>query len=384
MHATTACTMETLLGDSFFKLGIFGCLEKKMNTLIPHQRLSCRPTDFILSQFQQYNEKYLRRFIAKKYLQWTSSARAGISQLLSPSERVGIPSFTCSVVATAVTHAGAVPVFIDSGVIAKAEDIEKHITKIDTLLLPYNFGFMPQMDKITALCRKHKVRLIEDCAQAIGATSGGKLAGSFGEAAVYSFGISKNIGFFGGMVATDTQFFYKGKFCPIIPRYKSYAEAFLGNIFFNPYVYRWTEPLLKLGFTKETVIPYTVPDFAKYVVLAQARHYERMLALRRSNAAYLMRELAGCVEFVTPEAGTEPAWLYFALLHNNRDALRTRLLNGGIDIRPLHTFGDVSKNSRKSADIEHRHLAFALLRQRAEIEEIAHAIKQAIKNEARH
>ncbi len=354
-----------------------------MNALIPHQRLSCRPTDFILSQIQQYNEKYLRSFIAKKHLQWTGSARAGISQLLSQGERVGIPSFTCSVVAAAVTYARAVPVFIDSGVIAKAEDIEKHITRIDTLILPHNFGFMPQMDKITALCRKHKVRLIEDCAQALGATSGGKSAGSFGEAAVYSFGISKNIGFLGGMVATDIPFFYKGRFCPIIPRYKLYAEAFLGSIFFNPYVYRWTEPLLKHGFTKESVIPYTVPDFAKYVVLAQARHYERMLALRRSNAAYLMKELAGYVEIVMPEAGTEPAWLYFVLLHNNRDQLRARLLTAGVDIRPLHTFGDISKNSRKAADIEHRHLAFALLRQRAEIEEIAHAIKQAIKNEAR-
>ncbi len=354
-----------------------------MKTLLAHQRLSCNPLDFLLAQFIPYNEKNLRSFIPKPHVQWIGSARAGISYLLSPGEKVGLPSFTCRVVAAAVAHAKAVPVFIDAGAIVKAEDVEKHIAKIDTLLIPYNFGFVPQMDKIAALCRKHSVRLIEDGAQALGATSKGKLCGSFG-AAVYSFGISKNIGFMGGLLATESPSFYKGKFYPILPRYKVYTEAFLARVFFNPYVYPLTEQLLTHGFSNENVIPYAMPDFAKYGVLVQARRYASMLALRRSNAAYLMKELVGHIDFVKPEPETEPAWLYFVLLHKDRERIRVSLLKEGIDVRPLHTFGDMSGSGEKAAAVERNHLAFALLRSRVEVEQIAAAIKRVMKNETSH
>lgn len=350
-----------------------------MKTLIAHQRLSTVPWDFIAAHGLSYSEKALRLFIPKQNIQWTGSARAGISQLLSPGEKVGLPAFTCHVVHDAIIHAGAIPIFIDAGAIVTVGDIEKHIKKIETLLIPYNFGFMSSMEKIKALCKKYNVRIIEDCAQALGATADNKMAGSFGDAAVYSFGISKNIGLIGGIVATETPFLYQGTNYPLVLRYKEYIKAMIQGAFFHPLVYQWTKKFLPQDQTT-TIKNYILPDYAKYVLLAQARRYPTILAQRRSNAAYLLQELAGYVDMIKPEPGTNPAWLYFVFLHNNRDALRTRLLHEGIDVQPLHTFCDVSKTGEKAMLMEKNHLAFALLRPRHEIEMIVQIIKRVVRN----
>lgn len=348
--------------------------------LIAHQRLSTHPWDFVQAQFSPYSEKVLQQFIPKQHLQWTSSARAAISQLLHPGEKVGLPAFTCSVVADAIAHAQAEAVFFDAGVIPTPSDIEKHIKKIDTLVLPYNFGFLPAMEKIVALCKKHQVRLIEDCAQALGATAYGKYAGSFGDAAVYSFGISKNIGVMGGMLASDAPFLYRGESYPFLQKYAAYAKALVSHMLFHPFAYSLTQKILPYAQDAGEHLPYTMPDFAKFLVLAQAKRYHQMLALRRSNALFLLHELADYFDLIKPEEGTNPAWLYFVFFHKNRDALRLRLLKEGVDVRPLQTFCDVSGKSEKASAAEKTHLAFALLRPRWEIEKFAQAVKHVMKN----
>ncbi len=348
--------------------------------LIAHQRLSTRPWDFVQAQFSPYAEKALHEFIPKQHLQWTSSARAAISQLLHPGEKVGLPAFTCSVVADALVHAQAEIIFIDAGVIPTIADIEKHIKKIDTLLLPYNFGFLPAIEKIVALCKKHQVRLLEDCAQALGATAQGKYAGSFGDAAVYSFGISKNIGVMGGMLATDAPFLYRGEAYPFLQKYAAYAKALSSHLFFHPFAYSLTQKILPYTHDAGEHLSYAMPDFAKFLVLVQTKRYHHMLALRRNNAAFLLRELSGYLDMVKPEEGTNPAWLYFVFFHKNRDALQVRLLKEGIDVRPLQTFCDVSKKSEKALLAEKTHLAFALLRPQWEIEKFAQAVKHVMKN----
>jgi len=347
--------------------------------LLAHQRLSTRPWDFACAQFLPYSEKALRQFIPKQHLQWTSSARAALNQLLHPGEKVGLPAFTCSIVGDAIVHAQAEPVFIDAGVIATVSDVEKQIKKIDTLLLPYNFGFLPSLDKIVALCKKHQVRLVEDCAQALGATAQGKYAGSFGEAAVYSFGISKNIGVLGGLLATDTPFLYRGKPYPLCQKYAGYAKSFFSNFFFHPFLYPAARKLLPYAQTSHEQCHYSLPDFAKFLILAQARRYHQMLAVRLENAAFLLRELH-FLDVARPEEGTNPAWLYFVFFHKNRDALRLRLLQEGVDVAPLQTFCDVSKKSEKAGIAEKTHLAFALLRPKWEIEKFAQAVKRVMRN----
>ena len=69
------------------------------------------------------------------------------------------------------------------------------------------YGQAAGMDKITEICEKHSLKLIEDCAQSHGAKYKGKMTGTFGDAGCFSFYPSKNIGAFGdgGAIVTDDE-----------------------------------------------------------------------------------------------------------------------------------------------------------------------------------
>ncbi|ADR20900.1 glutamine--scyllo-inositol aminotransferase [Marivirga tractuosa] len=86
-------------------------------------------------------------------------------------------------------------------------DLERRITvKTKALILPHLFGLLhPEIDKISSICKQNNIVLIEDCAQAHGASLNGKLAGTFGDVAVFSFYPTKNLAALGdaGAIATN-------------------------------------------------------------------------------------------------------------------------------------------------------------------------------------
>jgi dTDP-4-amino-4,6-dideoxygalactose transaminase len=84
--------------------------------------------------------------------------------------------------------------------------IEAHITSRTKVIMPvYLYGQIAAMDEIGALARKHRLAVIEDAAQAVGAEIGGRRAGTLGQIGCFSFFPSKNLGAFGdaGAVTTD-------------------------------------------------------------------------------------------------------------------------------------------------------------------------------------
>ncbi len=107
-----------------------------------------------------------------------------------------------------VTANGAVPVFVEPDAYygIDADRIEEKITgRTKAVLAVHLYGIPSQMDKIVRICREHGLRLVEDCAQSHGASYGGKMTGTFGDAGCFSFYPSKNLGAFGdgGAVITD-------------------------------------------------------------------------------------------------------------------------------------------------------------------------------------
>ena len=107
-----------------------------------------------------------------------------------------------------ITIAGATPVFAepDEYFSLNPDEIEKRITaNTKAVMVVHLYGQAAQMDKITALCKKHGLKLIEDCAQSHGAKFGDRMTGTFGDIGCFSFYPSKNIGAFGdgGAVITD-------------------------------------------------------------------------------------------------------------------------------------------------------------------------------------
>jgi len=128
---------------------------------------------------------------------------------IGPGDEVICPSFTFFATASAVWRVGAKPVFVDidpQTLNIDADCIERAITPATKAIIPVHlFGQCADMDKILELARLHNLHVVEDVAQAIGATHRGRPAGSMGAIGCLSFYPTKNLGGFGdgGMLTTN-------------------------------------------------------------------------------------------------------------------------------------------------------------------------------------
>ena len=109
-----------------------------------------------------------------------------------------------------ITMNGATPVFIepDEHYGMDPEKIEQAITdKTKAVLVTHLYGMASKMDEIVSICKKYKLKLVEDCAQSHGACFDGKMTGSFGDIGCFSFYPSKNLGAFGegGAITTNDE-----------------------------------------------------------------------------------------------------------------------------------------------------------------------------------
>lgn len=110
-----------------------------------------------------------------------------------------------------ITMNGATPVFVepDQYFGIDADQIETKITeRTKAILVVHLYGIASQMDKIVELCKKHHLKLVEDCAQSHGACFDGQMTGTFGDVGCFSFYPSKNLGAFGdggAVVVNDEQ-----------------------------------------------------------------------------------------------------------------------------------------------------------------------------------
>jgi dTDP-4-amino-4,6-dideoxygalactose transaminase len=117
--------------------------------------------------------------------------------------------FTFFATAGVISRLGAKPVFVDVNPETYNIDpgkIEEQVTKKTRAIIPVHlYGQMAQMKPIMGIAQLHGLLVIEDCAQAMGATQDGKQAGSFGDIGCFSFYPAKNIGAFGdaGLVVTN-------------------------------------------------------------------------------------------------------------------------------------------------------------------------------------
>ncbi|MBS3124399.1 DegT/DnrJ/EryC1/StrS aminotransferase family protein [Candidatus Woesearchaeota archaeon] len=367
--------------------------------LLSQQRLSTRPLDLARSLFfnnkrevkdsKNKEEEVLNNYIPHQYHYWTGSGREALRQILinlmnSGIKTIGVPAFTCHVVLDAVKRAGCLPIFYDCGIVAEEKVVSKIIGKVDALLVCYNFGFMPNMKKISEICKKNKVILIEDCAQALGASYDNEPAGSFGDYAFYSFGISKNINFAGGLIASKKELKIE-----VLPRlhflrlFKTIIEVLVAPLFFNKHIYPFSLRLLKKELKKEQeALSYSLPKFAQRIILFQMQHYDKILQLRRNNEELLQKILNSQNGFTTTQK-TKSSALYLVLLNQNREYIKSELLKRGVEFGVMNTFRcfDDYKLAKKA---EQEHLTFALYRSLKDInlvKEVLLDVLQSNKNE---
>jgi dTDP-4-amino-4,6-dideoxygalactose transaminase len=113
-------------------------------------------------------------------------------------DEVILPPFTFIASAWGVTYVGAKPVFADveEGTFnLDPKAVEAAITpRTKGLVIVHLFGLPARMDELMAIARRHRLFVIEDCAQAVGARYQGTPVGLFGDAATFSFYPTKNLG----------------------------------------------------------------------------------------------------------------------------------------------------------------------------------------------
>ncbi len=128
---------------------------------------------------------------------------------IGEGDEVIVPSNTYIATALAVTYVGAKPVFVEPTLETfniDASRIEEAVTARTKAIMPVHlYGRACDMDPIMAISKKHNLRIVEDCAQAHGATYKGRKIGTFGDAAGFSFYPGKNLGALGdaGAVVTN-------------------------------------------------------------------------------------------------------------------------------------------------------------------------------------
>jgi dTDP-4-amino-4,6-dideoxygalactose transaminase len=128
---------------------------------------------------------------------------------IKPGDEVITPAYSFFATAGCVTRLGATPVFVDidpDTYNLSPEKLLAAITERTRAVIPVHlYGQMAKMDQLMEIARHHRLYVIEDAAQAIGAEYNGRRAGSMGDFGCYSFFPSKNLGGFGdgGMVTTN-------------------------------------------------------------------------------------------------------------------------------------------------------------------------------------
>jgi len=138
------------------------------------------------------------------------TAMAGLE--IGPGDEVILPAWTWYADYDAVVLCGALPVFveIDESLAMDPKEIEAKITPRTKAIVPSHLqGGVADMDPILEIARKHKLRVVEDCAQCCGGRYKGKYVGSIGDMGINSFQLSKTItsGEGGAVTSNDAKLF---------------------------------------------------------------------------------------------------------------------------------------------------------------------------------
>lgn len=162
-------------------------------------------------------EQALGRRLNTRHAHVCSSGTAALSTALAAcgigaGDEVILPPFTFVADLEMVLLAGAVPVFaeIDQTLCLDPRSVASAITpKTKAVLVVHMCGSMARIDALVELCRTHKLILIEDAAQAAGATFRGKSLGTFGKIGCFSFDYVKTVTCGeGGAIVTDDEQIY--------------------------------------------------------------------------------------------------------------------------------------------------------------------------------
>ena len=281
---------------------------------------------FILGEEVESFEKEVAKYCGTKY---ATGVASGTDALILALKALGIGQgdevittpFTFFATAEAISIVGAKPVFVDIDTKTYCINpalIEDAITKNTKAIMPVHlYGQCADMDKILEIAKVNNLKVIEDTAQAMGATYKGKQAGSMGDAGTLSFFPSKNLGAFGdgGMVITnDKAMADKIKMLRVHGSAIRYVHSVIGT-------------------------NSRLDALQAAVLRVKLKHLDKSLACRREIAQHYNDGLKNIANLVTPYApsyNTHTYHLYVLRVKPSCEKLSKYLNDNGIEARTYY------------------------------------------------
>ena len=297
-----------------------------------------RSGQFILGPEVERFERMLAEFTGARHAIGVSSGSDAILLALmalgiGPGDEVLCPTFTFFATAGGVARAGAKPVFVDSlpgSFNLDPADAARRITSRTKAIMPVHlFGEAAEMDAMMDLARRHNLRVIEDAAQALGATWGGRQVGTLGDFGVLSFFPTKNLGALGdagALLTDDEERARRARQLRMHGMEPKYFHALIGGNF-------------RLDAMQAAFLAVKLPHFPVYT------------ASRRRHAAHYAEQLGTFSKgpdkeprLILPSPSAGHTWNQYTIRvtgEGQRDALRAHLASRGIGSEiyyplPLH------------------------------------------------
>jgi len=283
------------LVDVFDKFG--GVLIRNGN--IPRRNGSFKVTEFEKAVAGRMGSKY-----GHAVTSGTAALKTGLVALgVKEGDEVITQCFTFVATVEAIVELGAIPVIteIDKTLNMDPIDLEKKISKKTKAIMPVHmYGSAARMDQINQIAKKHGIPVMEDAAQAFGATYKGKCVGTLGDAGALSFDFGKGITTGeGGMVLTDVEDLYK--------RSKEYSDHGHED---NPAFSRGEDSCRLMGFN------YKMMELQGALGLAQLKKFDKALKLQKGNKARIIEGISKISnielrEFADKEGETGDSLVFF-------------------------------------------------------------------------
>jgi len=219
-------------------------------------------------------------------------------------DEVIVPSHTATATVAAVVQAGATPVFVD----IEPEYFTIDVSAVDAactertkaVIAVHLYGQAADLDGLTAIARRRRISLIEDCAQAGGASHRGRKLGTIGDIGCYSFFPTKNIGAIGdgGALACSN-----AELAARLRRLRQYG---------------WDENRISL----EAGMNSRLDELQAAILRVKLRHVDADNAERRRQAAFYRAALSSLpLELPAERASAQHVYHLFVVRSNERNAL---------------------------------------------------------------
>lgn len=269
---------------------------------------------------------------------------------LKPNDEILIPGYVCDAVREAIKPI-CKPVYVDIDQRTfniGTENIEANITKnTKAILVVHLYGNPCDMKEITDIAKDNNLILIEDVAQALNGKYDGRMLGSFGDFAMFSFRFTKDITSFRGgallaneKINMDLKSYSSFKtFCKLIITLTAMKQIKMAPAkIYTPLKKRIIFPFFKKSASMFNISDKTLSNYQCYLLYQQLKTMNDIIDKRRANAKYYSKELKNVVSIPKETKLGEHTYYRYTIQSDKRDELCDYLLKQGIEADKMYDY----------------------------------------------